>query len=67
VPVVNPVYNDSYYEAIVYPTVNDTYGGLRPIENDYIVNPTVQQDWWNQGSSGGLDYKLGIDENYKYK
>lgn len=66
VPVVNPVYNDSYYEAVVYPTVNDTYGGLKPIENDYIVNPTVQQDWWNQGSYN-VDFKLGIDENYKYK
>lgn len=69
VPIVNPIYNDSYYQAIVYPSVNDTYGGLRPIENDYIVNPTVQQDWWNQGYSNSynMDFKLGIDENYKYK
>jgi hypothetical protein len=65
VPVVNPVYNDSYYEAIVYPTVNDTYGGLRIFgEND----PSLRMDYdSNAFGSGSMDYKLGIDENYKYK
>jgi hypothetical protein len=68
VKVEDPIYNDSYYQAIVYPTNNDTYGGLKK-PNDYMINVMPQQDYWSQGYSNSynLDYKLGIDENYRYK
>jgi hypothetical protein len=71
VKVEDPVYNDSYYQAIVYPTNNDTYGGLKK-PNDYMVNVMPQEDFWSQGYSNSYnldftDYKLGIDENYRYK
>jgi hypothetical protein len=71
VKVEDPIYNDSYYQAIVYPTNNDTYGGLKK-PNDYMVNVMQQEDFWSQGYSNSYnldfsDYKLGIDENYRYK
>jgi len=71
VKVEDPIYNDSYYQAIVYPTNNDTYGGLKK-PNDYMVNVMPQEDFWSQGYSNSYNldfnnYKLGIDENYRYK
>jgi hypothetical protein len=70
--VEDPIYNDSYYQqAIVYPTNNDTYVGLKK-PNDYMVNVMPQENFWSQGYSNSYNldfnnYKLGIDENYRYK
>jgi hypothetical protein len=67
VPVVEPVYSDSYFEAKSndISTPNDTFGGL--IINNNVINPQPSDYIWNSNSSGSLDFKLGINENYKYR
>jgi hypothetical protein len=66
VPIVEPAYSDSYYEAKSNDinTPNDTFGGL--IINNNVLNPQPSDFIWNNGG-GSLDFKLGINENYKYR
>lgn len=67
VKVEDQIYNDSYYEAkSTNPVVVDKFGDENPI--------TFDEQFGNGGffgnnniNSSNLDFKLGINENYKYR
>jgi hypothetical protein len=62
------VYNDSYYEAkSTNPIVVDKFGDEKPITFDEQFGNGGFFGNNNINNSSGLDFKLGINENYKYR